>query len=113
MRLGDNKKIQVEGKGTIAIKTSHGNVKLLYDVMLVPSLTHNLLSIRQLMTSEYSILFDDAHALLKIRNLATPLLIFKWPITKCFHLILHWLTNVLWPLAAVVRLYYGIYDMSI
>ena len=42
VKLGDNKEIQVEGKGTVAIKTSHGKVKLLHDVQFVPSLAHNL-----------------------------------------------------------------------
>jgi Pol polyprotein len=32
VRLGDNKQMQVEGKGIIAIKTLQGDVKLLYDV---------------------------------------------------------------------------------
>ena len=45
MTLGDNKKIQAEGRGTVIIKTSKGNTKILQDVMLVPSLSHNLLSI--------------------------------------------------------------------
>ena len=63
--LGDNKKIQVEGKGTISIKTSQGNTKILQEVMLVPSLSHNLLSIGQLMTSGYSILFDDGFCTIK------------------------------------------------
>ena len=58
---GSNKKIQVEGRGTIRITGSKGNMKILQEVMLVPILSRNLLSIRQLMTSGYSILFDDGH----------------------------------------------------
>ena len=65
MTLGDNKKIQVEGKCTVSIKTSQGNAKILQEVMLVPSLSHNLLSIGQLMTSGYSILFDDGFCTIK------------------------------------------------
>ena len=45
VKLGDNKDIQVEGKGTVAIKTSNGKVKLMHDVQYVPSLAHNLLSV--------------------------------------------------------------------
>ena len=30
VRLGDNKKFQVKGKGTITVKTSHGNVKFFW-----------------------------------------------------------------------------------
>lgn len=58
IRLGDNKYMQVEGKGTVAIKTSQGYVKIHYDVQYVPNLSHNLLSVGQLMDSGYSLLFD-------------------------------------------------------
>ncbi|KAJ7946728.1 Retrovirus-related Pol polyprotein from transposon TNT 1-94 [Quillaja saponaria] len=63
--LGDSKNIGVEGRGTINIKTSQGNAKILQDVMLVPGLSHNLLSIGQLMISGYSILFDDGFCTIK------------------------------------------------
>ena len=58
MRLGDNKKVQVEGKGIVAIKTIHGKVKVLENVQYVPSLVHNLLSVGQLISEGYSIIFD-------------------------------------------------------
>lgn len=45
IRLGDNKQIQVEGKGTAAVETNHGQVRLLHNVFFVPSLAHNLLSV--------------------------------------------------------------------
>uniref|UniRef100_A0A803MAM0 Integrase catalytic domain-containing protein n=1 Tax=Chenopodium quinoa TaxID=63459 RepID=A0A803MAM0_CHEQI len=51
--------MQVAGRGVIAIKTVQGDVKLLYDVQFVPNLAHNLLSIGQLMSSGYKIVFDD------------------------------------------------------
>lgn len=63
--LGDNKKIQVEGKGTISFTTNQGKTKILQDVMLVPDLSHNLLSIGQLMISGNSILFDDDSCTIK------------------------------------------------
>ncbi|KAK3033599.1 hypothetical protein RJ639_034715 [Escallonia herrerae] len=59
VRLGDNKPVQVEAKGTVAVKTNHGNVKFLHNSYFIPSLAHNLLSIGQLMACGYSILFDD------------------------------------------------------
>ena len=34
VRLGDDKSIQVEGKGTVAVKDGHGNTKLIYDSIL-------------------------------------------------------------------------------
>ena len=43
VRLGDNKIMKVEGKGTISIKTTQGNLKLLHDLQYVANLAHNLL----------------------------------------------------------------------
>jgi len=63
---GDNKNIQVEGRGSIT--TCKGNTKIVPDVMLVPSLSHNLLSIMQLMTCGYSILFDDGHCVIRYKT---------------------------------------------
>ena len=48
VRLGDNKEVQVEGKGIVAIKTIQGKVKLLQNVQYIPSLAHNLLRVGQL-----------------------------------------------------------------
>jgi len=59
VRLRDNKPMKVEGKGTIFIKTTQGNVKLLHDVQYVPNLAHNLLSVGQLIAGGYSILFGQ------------------------------------------------------
>ena len=49
----------MDNKHTIAIKTMQGNIKLPYAVQFVLSLAHNLLNIGQLMTSGYSIVFDN------------------------------------------------------
>ena len=66
--FGDDKMVKVEGKGTIGIKTSQDNVKLLHDVQYVPNLTHNLLSVGQLMEDGYSILFDGGVCSVMIRS---------------------------------------------
>lgn len=60
VRLGDDKLMKVQGKGTIAIKTTNGNTKTLHDVQYVPNLAHNLLSVGQLLESGYKIEFDDS-----------------------------------------------------
>ncbi|KAK3007469.1 hypothetical protein RJ639_013341 [Escallonia herrerae] len=65
IRLGDVKQIEVEGKGTVAVKNSHGKVKLLHDVLFSPSLAHNLLSVGQLICSGYSIWFDNGSCEIK------------------------------------------------
>ena len=59
VRLGDNKQIQVEGKGTIEVKTNQGKVKYLDNVFFVPTLSHNLLSVGQLVNDGYQVIFDD------------------------------------------------------
>ena len=59
VRLGDDKEIQVEGKGIIILKTIEGNVKLLHNVQYVPGLVHNLLSVGQLLSGGYSVIFAD------------------------------------------------------
>ena len=58
MRLGDNKQLQIEGKGIAEVST--GNQKrCIRDVQFAPSLAHNLLSVGQLMESHHKIVFDD------------------------------------------------------
>ncbi|XP_028079521.1 uncharacterized protein LOC114281273 [Camellia sinensis] len=51
VQLGNAKEIQVEGKGTVSIKTTHGNIKLLHNVQFVPDLGYNLLCVGQLMAA--------------------------------------------------------------
>lgn len=59
VRTGDNKLLQVHGKGIIGIKTNQGSIKLLNDVQYVPNLSCNLLSVGQLLENGYYVLFDD------------------------------------------------------
>ncbi|KAK9690531.1 hypothetical protein RND81_09G135100 [Saponaria officinalis] len=59
VRLGDDKPIQVEGRGTVSIKTKQGDTKLIYDVNFVPSLAYSLLSVGQLVKSGCSVIFED------------------------------------------------------
>ncbi|KAL0426868.1 UNVERIFIED_CONTAM: Retrovirus-related Pol polyprotein from transposon TNT 1-94 [Sesamum latifolium] len=51
-------KFRAKGKGTIAIHTKEGK-KLITDVLYVPNLSHNLLSVGQLIQKDYSVYFDD------------------------------------------------------
>ncbi|KAH9707133.1 hypothetical protein KPL70_012460 [Citrus sinensis] len=59
VKLGDGKMQKVVGKGTIAVHTKGGNKKLISDVLYVPNLTQNLLSVEQLIQKGFSIYFDD------------------------------------------------------
>ncbi|PKU68853.1 hypothetical protein MA16_Dca010597 [Dendrobium catenatum] len=59
VRFGDNNVVQVEGKGSIIVGTNDGKVKLLHDILYIPKLTHNLLSIGPLIDSGYKVEFDE------------------------------------------------------
>ncbi|GKU85713.1 hypothetical protein SLEP1_g340 [Rubroshorea leprosula] len=59
VRLGDNKQVQIEGKGIIAIRTKSGIEKLIHDVYYIPNLAHNLLSVGQLVENGYVVEFHD------------------------------------------------------
>ncbi|XP_021602892.1 uncharacterized protein LOC110608005 [Manihot esculenta] len=63
VRLGDDKQMEVEGKGTIAIRNG-AETRLLHEVFFVPSLTQILLSVGQLVTS-FSVLFESSKCLIK------------------------------------------------
>ena len=65
VRLEDSKQIQMEGKGTIKVKTNQGKVKYLDNVFFVSTLSHNLLSIGQLIDDGYSVIFDDGSCTIK------------------------------------------------
>ncbi|CAN0915989.1 hypothetical protein LINGRAHAP2_LOCUS29456 [Linum grandiflorum] len=58
MKIRDHKKLEVEGKGTIIIQEKGGNKTIIQEVLYVPKLTQNLLSVGQLMLKNYKLLFD-------------------------------------------------------
>ena len=59
VQLGNTKEMQVEGKVTVKVETSHAKIKQLDNVQFVLDLGYNLLSVGQLMTKGYFVLFDD------------------------------------------------------
>lgn len=62
VKLGDDKLIQVECKGIVAIHTTENDMKYLHNVYFIPNLSQNLLGIGQLMDSGYSILIGKSMA---------------------------------------------------
>ncbi|PHT75806.1 hypothetical protein T459_19328 [Capsicum annuum] len=60
VRIKNGDQILVEGKGTVVIKTSLGN-KAISDVLYVPDIDQNLLSICQLVEKGYKVSFEDKH----------------------------------------------------
>ncbi|KAB5515991.1 hypothetical protein DKX38_026639 [Salix brachista] len=58
VKIGNGDYISVEGKGTITITSSSG-VKLISDVLYVPEINQNLLSVGQLIERGLKVVFED------------------------------------------------------
>ena len=71
LRLDDGKILNVAGKGTVAIRSSSGKLRVLKDVQYVPQLAHNLLSLGQLMASGYTVEFADGECVIKDKDACT------------------------------------------
>jgi len=64
VRVGNGNYIVVKGKGTIAISTYSGT-KLISDVLYVPEIDQNLLSVGQLIERGFKVLFENESCLIK------------------------------------------------
>ncbi|KZV43091.1 hypothetical protein F511_04483 [Dorcoceras hygrometricum] len=64
VRVGNGKYITVKGKGTVAISTYAGT-KLISDVLYVPEVDQNLLSVGQLIEKGFKVVFEDRNCLIK------------------------------------------------
>jgi predicted aspartyl protease len=58
VRIGNGAYLTVKGKRTVAIKDNTG-LKLISDVLYVPEINQNLLSVGQLLEKGYKVLFED------------------------------------------------------
>lgn len=63
VKMGNGEKVSITGKGTVAIHTSSGT-KFISDVLLVPDLDQNLLSVGQMMQKGYSLTFKNNHCVI-------------------------------------------------
>lgn len=63
VRIGNGAYLAVKGKGTVAIKYNIG-LKLIYDVLYVPEINQNILSVGQLLEKGYKVLFEDKFCLI-------------------------------------------------
>lgn len=59
VRLGNDKEMLVHGVGTMRIETQSSEQKQLQGVPFVPGLAHNLLSVGQLLSKGYSVMFTN------------------------------------------------------
>ena len=57
VRMGNGALVQAKGKGSVAIHTKMGS-RLIRDVLLVPDLKQNLLSVGQLVQNGYAVHFE-------------------------------------------------------
>ncbi|GMI94896.1 hypothetical protein HRI_003159000 [Hibiscus trionum] len=64
VRIGNGEYISVKGKGTVAI-TSCSGTKLIPDVLFVPKIQQNLLSVGQLIERGFKVVFEDKYCLIK------------------------------------------------
>nr|KYP66186.1 Retrovirus-related Pol polyprotein from transposon TNT 1-94 [Cajanus cajan] len=64
VQMGNGEHLAVKGKGTLAIK-SHSGFKLISDVLYVPDINQNLLSVSQLLGKGYKVLFEDKNYVIK------------------------------------------------
>ncbi|XP_047266818.1 uncharacterized protein LOC124897675 [Capsicum annuum] len=62
VRMGNGATLEAHGKGSVSFQTNQGT-KLMHDVLYVPSLACNLLSVDQMMSKGYSLLFKGKHCL--------------------------------------------------
>lgn len=60
VRLGNGNTLHVEGKGTVQFELSPGKFKFLHNIQYVPALDFNLISVGQLLSNGYLVIFDNA-----------------------------------------------------
>ncbi|KAD1605691.1 hypothetical protein E3N88_42566 [Mikania micrantha] len=74
VNLGNKKKLEVAGKGTVKIILNNGDFKLLEDVYFAPKLEYNLLSVGQLMRKGYALTFDEGKCVIRNKTSGLDLL---------------------------------------
>ncbi|CAJ2644827.1 unnamed protein product [Trifolium pratense] len=67
VRIGNGEQIAVEGIGTISIKT-HAGMKQISNVLYVPEINQNLLSVAQLLEKNYKVIFEHKSCVIKDQN---------------------------------------------
>jgi len=64
VKIGNGDFISVKGKGTVAIESLSG-MKYISDVLFVPNIDQNLLSVPQLVEKGFKVIFEDNVCLIK------------------------------------------------
>ena len=63
VRIGNGEHLAVQGRGTVPIKSCAG-IKLVFDVMYVPEIDQNLLSVGQLVDKGFKVTFEEGKCLI-------------------------------------------------
>jgi hypothetical protein len=66
--LGNDSLVKVQGKGIVPILTKQNVKKDIHNVYHVPYLTHNILSVRQLIEHGYKVIFEGASCRIYDKN---------------------------------------------
>ena len=64
VKIGNGEYIAIKGKGTVAIKSISGT-KLIRDVLFIPNISQNLLSVGQLIQKGFKVIFETNQCLIK------------------------------------------------
>jgi len=64
LRIGNGEQLVVKGTGTISIKT-HSGIKLSFDVLYVPEITQDLLSVAHMLEKDYKVSFENKVCVIK------------------------------------------------
>ena len=67
VRIGNGEYISAKGKETVSIESFSG-LKLILDVLFVPNIDQNLLSVGQLLKKGFKVLFEDKFCMIKDAN---------------------------------------------
>lgn len=60
VKLGNGQVVQAQGKGSVVVQTKEG-MKLIHNVLFIPCLAQNLLSVAQMISNGYSLTFKGQH----------------------------------------------------
>ena len=66
--FGDSSKVQIKGKGTILIRLKDGSHQLISNVLYVPKMKSNILSLGQLLENNYDIHLKDKKLFMRDEN---------------------------------------------
>ena len=64
MRIDNGEHLEIKGKDTVAI-TSYEGKKFIPDILFVPKIDQNLLSVGQLLDKGYKVLFENKKSLIR------------------------------------------------